>query len=182
MTPIPAIAASMAHSAVFIFRRQVGRTGRLALRPLPGKTQDELPFRAANVTHVWATRSESVLGIPFFAKYSGLPTTMRRTLPTRVAIMLESGSVPIRTAMSMLSSDGLTALSDKDIRMLISGKAFQEIVHHRQNMKASEGNGCSNDQLAAGRCVFAGSQRFCSTDVVEDAFRRREIGCAGVGQ
>lgn len=59
-------------------------------------------------SHARSTRSESCFGMPCLEKYSGLPTTTRRTLPTRVAIMLLSGSVPIRTAMSILSSDRLT--------------------------------------------------------------------------
>jgi hypothetical protein len=67
VTPTPAIAASIAASAVLTFSRQEGRAP-LVGSPRGLKIHVIPETRAVNVTHMWSARSAGVFGTPWAAK------------------------------------------------------------------------------------------------------------------
>jgi hypothetical protein len=107
VTPCPALAAPIAMSAVLTIRRDPGLT--VSRLPSADANVHERPWwMAENAIVSCASRSPGREGRPRFSRYAGEAQATRRTVPTRTAWSVESGSLAMRTPTSMPSSTRLT--------------------------------------------------------------------------
>ena len=180
MRPRPAIAASMAASAVLTIRRELDGDRRvdLAERETSSSRGD---IRPSNVTQSCLVRYAGSSVRRVKARYLEPPQTTRRIDSNLARHRLLSGSSPIRSATSTCSSSQVDhAIGEQhasvDVRI-----DLKEVRNNRQNVQSAEHDRCGDQQVALGRAVLSRCRALGLPDFLQDCpTASRHIGPPGV--